>query len=223
MRRLLLGLALSVVLPVGAAAQVCVGQPALSATNMGSVGMGASFFDEGKTVGLDATVGSSLFGFGSFHYTDFDGSNLSLSTVGAGVGYDIEEAEGVSICPLVGLSYGFGLEMPDIVGDELVQVDHKYVRVSPGLAIGLATELSSNFTVAPFARGHLVYTRVTRDAGDFGDTTTDETSGALSLGVGLVLNDRLSFVPTLFVPVGNRGVGQDTAFGITLAVGLGDW
>jgi hypothetical protein len=143
--------------------------------------------------------------------------------VGAGVGYDIEEAEGVSICPLVGLSYGFGLEMPDIVGDELVQVDHKYVRVSPGLAIGLATELSSNFTVAPFARGHLVYTRVTRDAGDFGDTTTDETSGALSLGVGLVLNDRLSFVPTLFVPVGNRGVGQDTAFGITLAVGLGDW
>jgi hypothetical protein len=64
MRRLLLALALSVVLPVGAAAQVCVGQPALSATNMGSVGMGASFFDEGRTVGLDATVGSSLFGFG---------------------------------------------------------------------------------------------------------------------------------------------------------------
>ena len=222
MRRLLLPLALSIVLPAGAAAQVCVGQPALTPTNMGSVGMGASFFDEGRTIGLEAAVGSSLFGFGSFHYTDFDGSNLSLTTVGAGLGYDIEEAEGVSICPLLGLSYGFGLEMPDVIGSELVQVDHKYVRVSPGLGIGLATELSPTFTVAPFARASFVYTRLTRDAGDFGDSTEDETSGALSLGLGMILNDRLSLVPTIFVPVGNRGVGQDTSFGISISVGLGN-
>jgi hypothetical protein len=184
--------------------------------------MGASFFETGRTIGVEAALGGPLFGFGSFNYTDFDGSSLSLTTVGAGVGYDIEESGGVSICPLAGVTYGFGLEMPGLVGSELVDVDHKYLRFSPGLGIGLATAVSPTFTVAPFARGAFVYTRLTRDAGDLGDTTSDETSGALSLGVALVLNGRLSLVPTLFVPVGNRGVGQDTAFGISLSVGLGN-
>jgi hypothetical protein len=190
---------------------------------MGSVGMGASFFDEGRTIGLEGAFGGSAFGFGSFHYTDFDGSSLSLTTVGGGVGLNLEEAEGVNICPLLGVNYGFGLSMPGVVGTELVDVDHSYFRVLPGLGIGLATELSPTVTVAPFARGAFVYTRLTRDAGDFGSTSSNETSGALWLGAGLVLNDRLSLVPTLFVPVGNRGVGQDTAFGISLSVGLGSW
>jgi hypothetical protein len=223
MRRLLVLGALMTLIPAGAAAQVCNGQPALTDSNMGSVGMGASFFEQGRTIGADAVFGGPFFGFGAFRFTDYDGTDLSQTSVGGGIGYNFEETGGVSICPMLGASYGFGLSMPWLVESELVEADVTDVRIVPALGIGLATELSSNVTVAPFAQGAVVYTRRTRDAQDISKETTEDTSGMVSLGVALILNDMLSVAPTVSVPVARDIEAEETSFGLFLSVGLGRW
>ena len=83
MRRLFLAMALLVLVPAGVAAQVCVGNPALAGgETSGSVGLGASFFDGGRIVSADGTFGDRAFVTGSFRYTDYENSSLSMNATG---------------------------------------------------------------------------------------------------------------------------------------------
>lgn len=223
MRRLLLLVGVSILIPAGAFAQVCNGLPSLTDNNMGSVGMGASFFEQGRTIGANAVFGGPFFGIGSFRFTDYDGSDLSETSVGGGIGYAFEESGGVSICPMLSASYGFGLTQPFLGDTDFVDADLTDVRVIPALGIGVATELSSNVTVAPFAQGAVVYTRRSTDAAEFGRTTREDTSGSVSMGVALILNGMLSVAPTVSVPVAREIEAEETSFGLFLSVGLGRW
>jgi hypothetical protein len=216
MRRFFSVLALVLLVPAGAAAQICVGAPALTENSSGNVGFGASFFEGGRVVGADATYGGPAFVTGSFRYTDYENSELSLKTVGVGFGYDFDGGEGVRVCPTLAARYGFGLR--------LLGSDYTVIDVMPGVGIGMLVNVSSSIDVAPFAQGAIVWSRskteITGPIEDVDNTATD-TSGLLSFGARAIFNGRLSLGPTLSVPIERGGGDGDVAFGFTLSVGVG--
>jgi hypothetical protein len=216
MRRFFLVTALLALVPAGVGAQICIGQPALNENSSGSVGFGAAFSADGRVVGADATYGGPAFVTGSFRYTDYERSELSLKTVGAGFGYDIDGGEGVRICPTVSGHYSFGLQ--------LLEGDYTAFQVVPGLGIGLLTNVNSTIDVAPFAQAALVYvrskTKNTVDGEEVSRSGSD-TSALLAFGARAIINGRLSLGPTLTVPIEQSGGDGDVAFGFSLSVGVG--
>jgi hypothetical protein len=65
-------------LPVALSAQVCRGVPALGTNSVGSVRVGSSFFDGGKSYGVDATYGRQIFGSAGFSYVKSESGFRSL-------------------------------------------------------------------------------------------------------------------------------------------------
>jgi hypothetical protein len=218
MRRFFLVMSLLALVPAGAAAQICVGQPALDDNSSGSVGFGASFNEGGRVVGADATYGGPAFVTASFRHTDYANTELSLKTVGAAFGYDLDGGEGVRICPMASVQYGFGLQ--------LLEGDYTVFHVMPGLGIGMLTNVSSSIDIAPFAQASVVWSRATNEvlplmADDPIEETTTDTSGLLSFGARAIFNSRLSLGPTLIVPIERAGGDGDVSFGFSLSVGVG--
>ena len=212
MRRILVVLLALSLGPVSASAQACVGRPALTGNSDGNVGLGAAFFDNGKGFGASGTFGGQLFGFASFDYYDIDDTTLSLKTVGVGAGYEILALErAVSICPGATITYGFGLEV--------LGVDFTALEIAPGFAAGLTADVSPTISVTPFAQAAFVYTRVMADAGPLGDESEDETAGLVVLGASLGFNNRVSFGPTVAIPIAEDG--GDTVIGVFLSVAVG--
>jgi hypothetical protein len=218
MRRFFSVLALLALVPAGAAAQICIGQPALTETSSGNVGFGASFFEGGRLVNADATYGGPAFVTGTFRYTDLDDTELSLKELGAGFGYDFDGGEGVRVCPGIQARFGFGLDRASIVGEEIVVGDYTAITLSPGLGIGMLATVNSTIDVAPYAVASVVYTRSMLDVGDT-NVNSNYTSGLLQFGARAIFNGRLSLGPTMTVPIEDRN--GDITFGFTLSVGVG--
>jgi hypothetical protein len=198
------------------AAQICLGRPALGANSVANFGAGASFFDGGEAYGARVGFGGQLFGLAAFDYYDPDATDLSLKSLGAGVGYDVTSGESVSVCPGVVATYAFGLE--------ILGVDFTALEIAPGVAVGLVSELSPTVSVAPFGQVAFVYTRATVDAGPLGEQTEDETAGLLGLGISLIFNDRFSVGPSVLMPIArdedDQG-GDDTLVSVFFSVALG--
>lgn len=198
-------------IPTTVSGQICHGGPALGSAT-GNVGGGASFFDGGKQYSGGVTIGSDFFGSGSFSFTDFDDSTLSLKRLSGGVGYEVRNPDSqVSFCPSFGLGYGFGLEISGI--------DITTLSVIPAVAAGLETAISPTVSIVPFAQAALIWQRVSADAGPLGDDSESETNGALGLGVALMFNQVFSIGPAVNIPIGTDD--GDTSFGIGLAVAFG--
>lgn len=203
---------MTLLVPLAAQAQVCVGNPALGSNSRGNVGLGVSFFDGGKGYNAGGVFGGRVFGAANFSYVDFDDTDLSFKEISGSVAYEASPSGSeLSICPALGAGYGFGLEVAGI--------DVTSVTITPAVSMGLGAVVSPTVTVAPFAQAGLVYTRVTADAGPFGDTTETDTSGALVLGVGFIFNSRLSLGPAVYIPV--AADGGDTEFSLSLVVAVG--
>jgi hypothetical protein len=199
-------------LPAAAAAQVCRGFPPLDGNQIGHVGVGASFFDDGKGYGAEATFGGPLFFQGVFNYLDFDNSSLSLKVIGAGVGYEVTDVGSqISLCPGFVASYGFGLE--------ILGVDVTTIQVAPGLSLALTSEVSPTVSVTPFAEGAVVYSRLEADAGPLGENSEDDWSGLLQLGLGVGFNSQLTLRPAVSIPISEEG--GNTVFNIMVAIALG--
>jgi hypothetical protein len=178
---------------------------------MGNVGAGASFFDAGKGFGGQATIGGPLFGLAAFNYYDFDNTPVSYKTVSGGVGYEVLRGGGnVSACPTLTGAYGFGLED--------LGVDITVWEVSPALAVGLLTELSSLVSVASYGQAAFVYSQVRSDAGDLGDSSESDTSGLFRLGLSLIIRDAFSVSPSVLLPT----VG-DSTMNVSFSVTLGGY
>jgi hypothetical protein len=194
-------------------AQICTGGPALIGNPGVNVGAGASFFDGGKQYGVGATVGSTLFAGAAFSYADFDDTDLSLKSISGGLGYELRPASpaGLSVCPAVGVGYGFGLE--------ILGVDVSVTTIAPSLAAGISVEMSPNLSLVPFARGTVLFQRGNVDAGPLGEESDWGTDGELSLGAGFLFNERVSIGPSVSIPIA-RDDG-DTIFGIGFTVALG--
>jgi hypothetical protein len=196
--------------PAALSAQICRGFPALAGNTTGHLGVGATFFDEGKGFGAQATFGGPLFVQGFFNYFDFDNTTLSLKTVGAGVGYEAAASTQVSVCPGVVVSYGFGLEV--------VGIDVTTLQVAPGIAFGLTSDISPTVSVTPFAEAALAYVRLMADAGPFGDASEDDWAGLLDLGLGVGFNDRLTLRPSVTIPISEED--GNTLFNVQAAIAL---
>jgi hypothetical protein len=212
MRRILFVLLALALAPVGASAQACVGRPPLAGNSQGNFGLGASFLDNAKGFGANATFGGPLFGVASFDYFDIDNSTLSLKAISGGAGYEMSVGDGsVSVCPGLSITYAFGLEV--------LGVDVTALEIAPGVAAGLTTEVSPTISVTPFAQASFVYSRVMVDAGPLGEEDENETAGLLVLGASLGFNNRLSVGPRVAIPIAEDG--GDTAFGVFLSVAVG--
>lgn len=197
--------------PTTVSGQICSGGPGLG-SGTGNVGGGAAFFDGGKQYSGGVTIGSEVFGSGSFSFTDFDDSSLSLKRLSGGIGYELRPPDSqVSFCPSFGLGYGFGLE--------ILGVDITSLSVVPAVSVGLETAISPTVSIIPFAQVALIWQRVSADAGPLGDESETETDGALGLGAALMFNQVFSIGPAVSIPIGTED--GDTSFGIGLAVAFG--
>ena len=150
--------AFSLTFPYALTAQLCIGSPSVAPTNVGNVGVGASFFDGGKGYSVGATFGGPLYVGGSFSY--FDDTDLSLKEVGGDVGYEIAPGPTVRVCPSIGVTRGFGLEV--------FGIDFTTLTLAPAFAVGIETEVSPTITVVPFGQGRVLFQRVSADAGPLG-------------------------------------------------------
>ena len=199
------------VLPHVLAAQLCSGGPALAPTNVGNVGVGASFFEGGKGYHVSAVVGGPFFAGGGFSYSDFDDTDLSFKLVSGSVGYEISPASSVWFCPTAAVGYGFGLE--------IFGVDFTSLAFVPGLAFGVETEVSPTITVIPYGEGWVEFQRVTFDAGPLGEESESETVGTVILGLTIMFNDVLGIGPSVGIPVATED--GDTAFVVSARVAIG--
>jgi hypothetical protein len=107
-------------------------------------------------------------------------------------------------------AYGFGLED--------LGVDITVWEVSPALAVGLLTELSSLVSVASYGQAAFVYSQVRSDAGDLGDSSESDTSGLFRLGLSLIIRDAFSVSPSVLLPT----VG-DSTMNVSFSVTLGGY
>jgi hypothetical protein len=211
MRAVLVSLTLA--LPVALSAQICKGVPALGTHSVGSVGVGSSFFDGGKSYGVDATYGRQIFGSAGFSYVTSDGTDFSQNVIEGTIGYEATlENSTVSICPGFGIAYSFGLE---IVGTDIAGV-----TAGPSLAVGLEADLSSSIAVVPFAETSVRFARVMRDdPGPAGQEIIADLSARLFLGVSFIFGDRVSLGSSVSLPITtNEG---DTALLVGLSVAVG--
>jgi hypothetical protein len=184
----------------------------LAGNSSGNVGMSASFFDGGKGYGAGFTVGRSAYAFGGFSYLDFDDTTLSLKTVSGGLGYETSPStSNVTVCPSVGVGYGFGLE--------ILGVDLTLLTITPALSAGMMSEISPTLSVVPFAQAAFVYARASADAGPLGDASDSDTSGLIVLGIGLLFNARIGVGPSVSIPVAEEG--GDTVFRVGIAIAVG--
>ncbi len=200
-------------LPVALSAQVCRGVPALGTNSVGSVRVGSSFFDGGKSYGVAATYGRQIFGSAGFSYVKSDGTDFTENVLEGMIAYEATlENSTVSVCPGFGIAYSFGLE---IVGMDIVGV-----TAGPSLAVGLEVDLSSSIALVPFTETTVRFSRFTRDdPGPLGQEIIADLSARLLLGLSFIFRDRISLGPSVSLPITtNEG---DTAFLVGLSVALG--
>ena len=212
------GIALVVsMFPLSLAGQVCLGSPAMGENSAGNVGLGASFFDGGKRYSVNATFGGKLFGSGGFGYTDFDNTTLSFKVLGGILGYEIVSggSSNISLCPSLGIGYGFGLEVgtPHVtpVTNSPGTVPGT-VTISPGVAVGVEVEISPSVVIAPFAQISLIHTLWSEPV-----TLGDSADGGLDLGLGVIFSGRFSVGSAVFIPI--KGGYRRFGAGVSLAVG----
>ena len=201
----------SLMFPYALTAQLCVGSPALAPTNVGNVGVGASFFDGGNGYSVGATFGGPLYGTGGFTFLDFDDTDLSLKGLGGEVGYAVSPAPSVGFCPSVGVTYGFGLE--------ILGIDFTTLTFAPAVAVGIEAEVSPTITVVPFGQGRVLFQRVNVDAGPLGEESASETNGSLILGLTFIFNGVLGIGPAVRIPVATEG--GDTTLGVFANIAFG--
>jgi hypothetical protein len=72
------------------------------------------------------------------------------------------------------------------------------------------------FRVVPTVGAALAYSKLELEGGFFGGLEEDDTFGIFTLGLGLILNTRVSILPSVDIPVGLEDA--DPAFGVMLGV-----
>lgn len=192
--------------------QVCGGSPTLQGDRSVNVGLGADFFDGGKSFSGGVTVGSQWLVAANFGFTDFDETTVSQKSLSGGFGWEYQGESGLAVCPQAQVRYGFGMELG---GADLTSW-----ILGPGISLGFETDLSDAISVIPTGSAFVVYEDLTADLGVGGEFSESETYGVLSLGLGFVVNDRFSFGPSVGMPVGRDG--GDTSFGLSTTVGMGN-
>jgi hypothetical protein len=210
-----LGIAITLLAtPLVADAQTCLGLASFSA---GRVQLAASgdFGNDSKAYAANLNFGSPAGPFagvsvGTVSYDDFDGNT---TTVGAQFGWQAPLGTGnrIELCPAAGATYGFGPDNIEGSGTDLSAWTAFF-----GLQLGMSAGSNPQLRIVPTVGAALAYSKVDFEGGFLGGLEEDDTFGVFTLGLGFVLNSRVSILPSVDIPVGLEDA--DPAFGVTLGV-----
>jgi hypothetical protein len=195
-------------------AQTCLGLAPFSA---GRVQLSASgdFGNDAKAVTGTLTFGSTSGAFGgvsvgTISYDDFDGNTTAI---GAQLGWQVPlgTATRVELCPVAGAAYGSGPDNFLGSGSDLSSWSAGF-----GLQLGFSTGSNPQFRIVPTAGAALAYSKLEFEGGFLDGEEEDDTYGLFTLGLGFVVNTRVSILPSVEIPAGLEDA--DPTFGITVGV-----
>jgi hypothetical protein len=211
----ILAIALTVLAtPMVANAQTCLGLAPFSA---GRVQLAASgdFGNDSKAFTGNLSFGSTTGAFGgvsvgTVSYDDFDGNT---TTVGGQLGWQlpIGTENRIELCPVGGAGYGFGPDNIEGSGTDVSSWGAFF-----GLQLGFATGTNPQFRIVPTVGAAVAYSKFELDGGFLSGFEEDDTFGIFTLGLGFVVNTRVSILPSVDVPVGLEDA--DPVFGIAVGV-----
>ena len=218
MKRLLIATVCSLLGAASAHAQTCTGAVSFATAPL-QVGVEGAFssnshhFLPGVGYGTD-----SYFARGAAEFTSFSGADASAKGILGMGGAEFKLDAGstpVSVCPLVTLAKIWG---PSVENG----FDQSSWLFSVGGSVGFVAMKTGQTAIVPTFG--LSFNRLsTTSTGNFlGNSTSFSASnsfGDLTLGVGFLLNERMSLVPSIVVPFGLDG--GETAFSVLFALKVG--
>ena len=219
-------LLLSLSVPSLLHAQACLGAPSYRLAPL-QLGFGASFTDGSKGAGVQVGLGErqGLFMNLGANFTSYDGVDGSGTSVAGTVGYDVAvtpvpasgpaPSTAVSFCPIASIAY---TKFPSI-SDGFTDYDLHELDAGGGVALGVSVTASPTVSVIPFGSFAYYYGRATISASGFGSTSASDSYGVAGLGLGLLLNQRITLRPSVSLPVGIEGSNPIFNFAVGFQVG----
>ena len=209
-------LSLTPLLVVRAAGQICAGAATFKGAPLQFAGTAESG-DHAHAFGAGFAFGSATafagVGVGTIHFDDLNASTTSVSA-GAGYQLPLDHRGGVQLCPSVAVAHEFGLSSS--FGG---QADYSETDVGVGLALGVVAMESDAVRLIPTFGLDLDYAHQSLSNNVGASTTASHGFGVFQLGLGLVYNKTLTFLPRVSVPIGLAN--SSAAFGLTFAVNFG--
>jgi hypothetical protein len=216
-RSLVVSLALFAIVQSRAGAQTCMGLASFGGAPMqltasGSLTQLSNSFGGTLGYGLPSSVYGNI-AVATTSYDVEDGSTLGLA---ARVGYQLNvgRARPVQVCPNVSFGIGKG------PNNDAAGIDQSSRSATIGLHLG--TELGAGPRMKVIPSIGFSYAHGTVKAEDSSGTELFEISdryGLAQIGVGIILNQRISIRPSIEIPV--RVDGSDPTVGLTLGYNIG--
>ncbi len=194
-------IALAVFVP-SAQAQTCLGGPSISKARSTQAGVGVAFRDElfafggNISAGNDSAFGGLTVSRRSLEVDGFDSLSAVNLAVNAGLQIPATPDKRAMFCPIVGFSRTFG---PNDVFDS--GLDLSDWSIGGGGAFGVTVGAPGSIQFVPTVSLQVVRTTVTAKFGGESESESD-TNGVLTLGLGFLLNERVSVLPNVSIPIG---------------------
>jgi hypothetical protein len=191
------------------------------------LGVGASFTDGSKGAGLQFGLGAQQGPFMNLgvSLTSYDGLDGTGTSVGGSIGYDVAvtptpatgpaPSTSVSFCPIASIAY---TKLPSF-SDGLSDYDVHEVDAGGGVALGVSVTASPSVSVIPFGSFIYSYGRATVSSAGFGSESASDSFGVAQLGMGLLMNQRITLRPSVSIPVGIEGSNPIFNFAVGFQVG----
>ena len=212
-RTLVVGMFFLLVAAEGSA-QTCLGlAPFSEGPYQASFGVafreGAQGFGGGGAIGSDNIFAGATLSFTNVDATDSTATSFAAN---AGARFVLNERERIEACPVASVIVTGG---PDVG-----ELDVTGVGLRAGGRVGIVAAELGNTDLVPTFGLEIAYDRVNSDLGDVETTLARETYVIVRAGVGIVLNDRITFLPALGLPLGLEG--GDPEFSFVVAYNFGN-
>lgn len=199
-----------------ASAQICNGSPSFSRGPVRIAG-GGSFFDGGRSLGIQIAAGSSKFyGGGGISNVDYDDIEETGTVFGLHGGASVPlGAKGTAeFCPEAGFSRQTGPNFETTSGPWEYTARELYF----GGVLGGVVSASPTFEFIPSAGAYFVSSKGTGTLNGV-ESWAKETFVNATVGAGFVLNRTLTLQPMISFPIGQED--GDPMFSISIAFNFG--
>lgn len=207
-------------------AQACLGAASYRVAPL-QLDAGASFTDGSKGAGVQFGLGARQGAFMNLgvDFTSYDEVDGTGTSVGGSLGYDVAvtpipatgpaPSTAVSFCPIASVAY---TKFPSL-NDGFSDYDAHELDAGGGVALGISVTASPTVSVIPF--GSFAYYRgqATVSIPGLGSEVTSDSFGVTQLGIGLLMNQRITIRPSVSIPVGVDGSNPVFNFAVGFQVG----
>jgi hypothetical protein len=182
-------------------AQTCAGGPAVTNARPFQGGAGVAFADDLFVVAGTGSYGTdSLIAGVTLARGTFDSGGLDLSStvlgVNAGLQLAVKAVERSMFCPIVVFTKTFGPK--DILG---TGVDASESSIGGGGSFGVIVGDGSGIQLVPTVGLQVARVKQTLEVLGISASESD-TNGSLNLGLGILVTERVSVLPTVRIPFG---------------------